>query len=59
MILVNGTIAALAIAFIVLATIVGVVALGALVSVVASSRKERLARHESLRTYYRGLVASH
>ena len=47
------------IAFLVLGTVSAIVAAGVLVQFVASNRKVRLARHESIPTYYRGLAATH
>jgi hypothetical protein len=47
------------IAFLVLGTVAAIVAAGVLVQFVASNRKVRLARHESIPTYYRGLAAAH
>ena len=48
-----------AIAFVVLGLVASLVATGVLVQVVVSSRRERLARHQSLRTYYGRLSLSH
>ncbi|MEP9364180.1 hypothetical protein ABLE68_14535 [Nocardioides sp. CN2-186] len=47
------------IAFLVLGTVAAIVSAGVLVQFVASNRKVRLARHESIPTYYRGLAATH
>ena len=47
------------IAFLVLGTVAAIVAVGVLTQFVASNRKVRLARHESIPTYYRGLAATH
>ena len=47
------------IAFLVLGTVAAIVALGVLTQFVTSNRKLRLARHESVKTYYRGLATSH
>ena len=47
------------IAFIVLAVVAAAVSLAVLTEFVTSNRKVRLARHESVRTYYRSLVPTH
>jgi type II secretory pathway component PulK len=43
----------------VLAVVAGLVALGTIGTLVVTHRRTRLARHQSMRTYYRGLVLSH
>lgn len=43
----------------VFAVVAGVLALGTLTGVVLANRRTRIARHETVRTYYRGLVLSH
>jgi hypothetical protein len=48
-----------ALVLVVLAAVAGLVALGTIVTFVVANRRTRLARHESLRSYYRGLVLSH
>ena len=47
------------IAFLVLGVVASIVALGVLTQFVVSNRKVRLARRESIPTYYRGLAATH
>ena len=47
------------VAFIVLAVVAAAVSLAVLTEFVASNRKVRLARHESVRTYYRGFALTH
>jgi len=47
------------IGFFVLAAVAGLLAVAAVVDVVASSRRTRLASRQSVRTYYRGLTLSH
>jgi len=47
------------IAFFVLAAIAGLLAVAAVVDVVVSNRRSRLASRQSVRTYYRGLSLSH
>jgi hypothetical protein len=59
MTLVSGSFVALAIAFIVLATVLAAVSLAVIGNLVVTNRTARLARHQSFRSYYRGLVASH
>ena len=45
--------------FFVVAALGVALATGAVVELLWSSRRTRIARHESVPTYYRGLVASH
>jgi hypothetical protein len=45
--------------FFVIAAISGLLAVAAVVEVVASNRRRRLARRQTVRTYYRGLSLSH
>lgn len=45
--------------FIVLAVLATVVALAVLTDFVVTNRRARLTRHQSVRTYYRGLAVSH
>ncbi|MDF1606394.1 hypothetical protein [Nocardioides sp. YIM 152315] len=59
MTLVSSTLVALAIAFIVLAAVLAAVSVGVIADFVVTNRRSRLARRESFRSYYRGLVASH
>ena len=47
------------IAFIVLAVAAAAVSLAVLVDFISTNRKVRLARHESVKTYYRGLALTH
>jgi hypothetical protein len=47
------------IAFIVLAVAASLVSLAVITQFVASNRKARLARHESVGSYYRGLALTH
>jgi len=47
------------IGFFVLAAVAGLLAVAAVVDVVASSRRTRLASRQSVRIYYRGLTLSH
>lgn len=49
----------LIISFIVLAIAASLVSLAVLTQFVASNRRVRLARHESVGTYYRGLALTH
>ena len=51
--------AAEALVLVVVALVAGLVALGTIGTLVVTNRRTRLARQESLRTYYRGLVLSH
>lgn len=51
--------AAFGVAFIVFGSIASVVAIAVLVEFVVSNRRDRLARHESVRTHYRRLVITH
>jgi hypothetical protein len=48
-----------AVVFVVLAAVASMVALGLVADVVVRNRRTRLARHESIGTYYRGLALSH
>lgn len=50
---------AFALVFVALAAVASVVALGVLGEFVVRNRRVRLARHESIRTYYVGLALSH
>jgi hypothetical protein len=45
--------------FIVLAVVAAAVSLAVLTEFVTTNRKVRLARHESVGTYYRGLAITH
>ena len=47
------------IAFIVLGVVAAVVALGVLTQFFVSNRQARLARHESVGTYYKSLALTH
>ncbi|GAA2152186.1 hypothetical protein GCM10009844_35280 [Nocardioides koreensis] len=47
------------IGFFVLAAISGLLAVAAVAGLVVTNRRTRLARHQSVRTYYRGLSLSH
>jgi hypothetical protein len=49
----------LVVSFLVVAVVAALVSVGVLAWFVASSRRERLTRHESVRTYYRGLAFTH
>jgi predicted dinucleotide-utilizing enzyme len=49
----------LAITYLAFAAVVAVVSVGAIADVVLSSRRTRLARHESIRTYYGGHALTH
>ncbi|HYF71455.1 MAG TPA: hypothetical protein VD864_01470 [Nocardioides sp.] len=44
---------------VVVGVIASLVALGVIAHFLVSERRERLARHESVRTHYRRLVATH
>ena len=44
------------VAFIVLAVVASIVAIGVLTHFVVSNRRARLARHESVRSYYRNFA---
>lgn len=59
MILVTPFVSFLVVAFIVLAVAAGAASLAILTEFVATNRKARLARHESVGTYYRGLALTH
>ena len=48
-----------AVTFLVLALVAAVVSLAVVGDVVVRNRRVRLARHESIPTYYRALVLSH
>jgi hypothetical protein len=48
-----------AVVFLVLAAVASVVALGVVAEFVVRNRRTRLARHQTIRTYYRGLSLSH
>ena len=50
---------AFAVTFVVLAAVAAVVALGVVGEFVVRNRRTRLARHESVRSYYRGLALAH
>jgi hypothetical protein len=54
-----STLGAFAVAFVVLGVVAALVSLGVLTSFVRSNRRERLARHESVRSYYGGLALTH
>lgn len=56
MTLVSPTVLALAIAFLVVAALTAIVAVGAVTQLVVTNRKVRLARHQSVRTYYRAAL---
>ena len=56
MTVVSPIVLAFAIAFLVVGTLTAVVAVGVLTRFVVTNRKERLARHESVRTYYRAAL---
>ena len=48
-----------ALTFLGLAVVAAVVSLAVVADVVVRNRRDRLARHESIPTYYRALVLSH
>lgn len=48
-----------ALAFVVLAAVASLGALAVVGEVVLRNRRTRLARHESMRTYYRGIAFTH
>lgn len=48
-----------AVVFVVLAAAASVLAVGVVADFVLRNRRTRIARHESVRTYYRGLALSH
>jgi hypothetical protein len=50
---------AFAVAFVVLAVVASVVALGVVGEFLVRNRRTRLARHQTIGTYYRGLALSH
>ncbi|GAA1132237.1 hypothetical protein [Nocardioides aquiterrae] len=50
---------AFAVAFVVLAAVASVVALGVVGELLVRNRRVRLARHQTIRAYYRGLALSH
>lgn len=50
---------AFAVVFLVLAGVAALVALGSIGEFVVRNRRVRLARRESIRTYYRGLAVTH
>jgi len=52
MVLVSSTLAAVAYVVLAVALVTGIVAIGVITTFVVSNRRERLARHESVRTYY-------
>ncbi|MGB0099693.1 MAG: hypothetical protein WBP61_05370 [Nocardioides sp.] len=45
--------------FVAIAAIAAVVSVGVLAEFVVGNRRERLTRHQSIRTYYRGLTLAH
>ena len=49
----------LAVALIVLAVIAAVFAVGVVADFVVTNRRDRLARHQSVRAYYRGAALTH
>lgn len=55
----DTTLAPYAVAFLVLALVATVTALAVIGDLLVRNRRQRLARHESIPTYYRGLIASH
>lgn len=55
----SPTLAAIGLAVVVFGLIASVVATGVLVEFVVSNRRDRLARHESVRTHYRRLMLTH
>lgn len=50
---------AFAVVFVALAAVAAVVAVATVGEFVVSNRRTRLARHESIRRYYRGLAITH
>ena len=48
-----------AVVFVVLAAVAAVVAIGLIGEFVVRNRRVRLARHQSVRSYYRGLALPH
>ncbi len=54
-----GPIVPVIIGFFVIAAISGLLAVAAAVQVVVSNRRQRLARRQTVRSYYRGLSLSH
>ena len=59
MTLVSTTIFALAIAFLVVAAIAAVASVVTVSQFVVTNRRARLARHESIRSYYGGYAITH
>ena len=59
MTIVSPTFVALAWAFLSVAAVVGVLAIGVVARTVLDNRSTRLARRQSMRTYYGRLVLSH
>lgn len=59
MVLLSTTTVALIIALLVVAALTAVVSVAVIGRFVATNRRARLDRHESIGTYYRDLVASH
>ncbi|WP_395656188.1 hypothetical protein [Nocardioides sp.] len=55
----DTTLAPYAVAFLVLALVATVTAIAVIGDLLVRNRRQRLARHESIPTYYRGLIASH
>jgi hypothetical protein len=59
MTLVSTVVIALAIAFLVVATIAALVSIATIGQFVVTNRRARLARQESIRSYYGGLALTH
>jgi len=59
MTLVSTSILVLAIAFLVVASIAALVSIAAVGEFVVTNRRNRLARHESFRSYYSGFALTH
>jgi hypothetical protein len=59
MTLVSTSILALAIAFLVVAAIAAVASIATVGEFVVTNRRARLARHESIRSYYSGFALTH
>lgn len=59
MTLVSTTTLAFAIAFLVVAAVAALAALAAIGQFVVTNRRARLARRESIRSYYRGFALTH
>jgi len=59
MTLVSTALVALAIAFLAVATVAAVVSIATVGRFVVSNRRVRLARQESIRSYYGGLALTH